>query len=181
MKKQQKGGAAAPDETIPSTPEELQEAMKPAAPVERFDLSADMFQRTMHRILPQGVAALKGGGRVIPLRKVSFQIDGAECADGVFVDDQGDYITFEITLQALDSATELVALREVKAGPEAPMVMARHALYAVNGTTLADDQKPFLWESLGMGGRQLVFAAFQSLGAASDAALGKYLSTRRES
>ncbi len=171
-------------EEAQAAPELTQEAVEETLRKEeeaRTDMRPDLLQRTMDRVLPKGAAALKGGASPIPLRKVSFMVDGAQCAEGVFVSANGDYLLFELTLQALSSAGEINALREVKSGPEAPHVMCKYALHAINGNVLDPEQRNFVWEALGMGGRQIALLAFQQIGAASDAALGKFLSTRRES
>lgn len=178
MTKQKGGGGSLPPDEQPTAPE----TEPPPAPVGSVqDFRSDMLDRIMEAKVPKGAEALKHTGEIIRRREVTFDVDGADCAEGAFVDQEGNYLVFNITLRSLSSAQELECLRQVQKGPEAPFIMARMALYKVNGRELDEARRGFVWEALGMGGRQVVLGAFQVLGAASEAALGKYLSTRRES
>lgn len=143
------------------------------------DKRTDLMDRLVARHMPSGKDALKPG-EIIKRREVSFDLDGVECEPDMFVDENGDYITFRITLRSLGSAQEIEAMRGVKDGTEAPLRMCKLALYAINGKPIAADRLDFFWEALGSGGRQICFAAFQSLGAASEASMGKYLTSRSE-
>jgi len=144
------------------------------------DFSSDLMARLKTKHLPTGKDALKAG-EIIKRRRVTFDVDGAQCEPGMFVNEAGDYVTFKITLESLNSAQEVAALRGIKDGAQAPMLMAKHTLVELNGKKLEEAERDFVWECLGMGGRQVCFAAFQlSLGAAAEAGLGKYLLTRSE-
>lgn len=143
------------------------------------DKRSDLMDRLTERLLPKGAAAMRGG-EIIKRREITFDLDGVECEPGVFTDEEGNYITFQVTLRGLTSAQELEAMRGVKDGTEAPLRMCKLALCAINGKPIERDRLDFWWEALGSGGRQICFMAFQSLGAASEAAMGKYLTSRSE-
>lgn len=156
------------------------DAGTPSGPVySPEDKRSDLLDRLVARHMPSGAAALKPG-EIIKRREVSFDLDGVECEPDMFVDENGDYITFRVTLRSLGSAQEIEAMRGVKDGTEAPLRMCKLALHAINGKPIERDRLDFFWEALGSGGRQMCFAAFQSLGAASEAAMGKYLTSRSE-
>ncbi len=130
--------------------------------------------------MPKGAAALSSAP-ILKRRRVSFLIDGSECEPDVFVTAAGDYIVFKITMQSLTSAEEIDALSGLKHAQMAPMLLARAAFKEVNDNPIPAAMRDFWWEALGMAGRQLCFLAFQSIGAASTGALGKFRSSRSES
>jgi hypothetical protein len=140
---------------------------------------ADLVDRLQARHLPKGQAALSAT-EIVKRRKLSFDIDGVDCEPDMFVDEEGNYITFNVTLRSLSSAQEIEALRGIKDGTMAPFVMCRYSLYAINGKVLSENQRDFYWECLGSVGRQICLAGFNGLGAASEGAMGKFLSTRSE-
>jgi hypothetical protein len=114
---------------------------------------------------------------LIERRKFEFQLDGSACAPGVFVDEDGEYFDVMVTLQSLSSAEEIEALTGVRDPNQAPYVLAKRSLLALNGHVLSADEREFFWEALGMGGRQLAFLAFGTIGSASGVALGKFRAT----
>lgn len=186
--KSSKAPQAAPEVTDPEVTEQEGETAaegEPEAPPpapERYskdDKRYDLMDRLTARHMPSGQSALKSG-EIIKRREVSFDLDGVECEPDMFVDEAGNYITFKITLRSLGSAQEIEAMRGIKDGTEAPLRMCKFALYAINDKPIEKDRLDFFWEALGSGGRQICFAAFQSLGAASEAAMGKYLMSRSE-
>ncbi len=143
-----------------------------------LDTNKDLVDRLRARHMPSGASALNAG-EIIKRRRVSFEIDGVECEPDMFVDDAGDYITFKVTLRALTSTQEIEALRGIKDATMAPMMMAKSSLYAINDKPIGENDRDFFWECLGPS-RQICMLAFNMLGAASEAAMGKYLSTRSE-
>jgi len=143
------------------------------------DKRADLMARLRKRNLPSGQEALKGG-ELVKRRKVTFDLDGVDCAPDVFMNEVGEYITFSVTLQSLNSAQEMEALRGVRDASQAPLAMAKLSLFALNGQPVLDAERDYWWECLGPGGRQICMMAFGSLGAASESSMGKYLSTRSE-
>jgi hypothetical protein len=113
---------------------------------------------------------------VMPRRMVTFTVDAAVCAPGVFDAD------FDLTIGGLTSAMELEAAQKAK-GEVASLAFhyARLSLVAVNGVPLnaADLEPEWLWEALGTGGRQLVAGMFASHAFPDADAQGKALRTLR--
>lgn len=144
------------------------------------DFRPDLLDRLTDRLMPKGDAAL-GAAPILKRRQVSFLIDGAECEPDVFTTTAGEYIVFKVTMRSLSSAEEIDALSGLKHAQMAPMLLARASFVAVNDKPIPGATRDFWWEALGMAGRQLCFLAFQSIGAASTGALGKFQSSRSES
>jgi len=168
----------------PTEGDEPQEPQEPPAKEPQFLSSpdykgVDLVDRLQARHLPKGRDALNAG-EIVKRRKTSFDIDGVNCEPDMFVDDEGNYITFRVTLRSLNSAQEIESLRGIRDGTMAPFAMCRYALYAINDKVLNDNQRDFYWECLGTVGRQICLAGFNSLGAASEGAMGQLLSTRSE-
>lgn len=146
-------------------------------PPEVRDDSEGLFARVFERTTQQGPGAM-GGGPLIPRRYVEFDVDGAECSPGMFVDDQGRPVTFRLTLQSLLSGEEISATAGVTDPAAAVQHMARASLHQVNGAVIpSGPQREFLWEALGPGGRQLVLAMFQEIGSVTPVGLGKAMAS----
>lgn len=185
MKKQQGDGAtmAPPAGDVPPadsmpTADTIPPVAATPGPVSVPDFTPELLGRLKKQHL-QSAEAL-AGGEVIKRRKISFEIDGVDCEEGIFVNPDGDYVTFKITLRGLSSGEEIKAITGIRDGAQMPFMMSKASLYALNDKALSEADRDFLWEALGSAGRQLVHIAFQGLGAASDAALGKLVSTRQE-
>lgn len=144
------------------------------------DKDTNLVDRLRARHMPSGRSALDAG-EIIKRRKVTFELDGVECEPDMFVNESGEYISFSVTLRSLTSAQEIEAMRGAKDGAMAPMLLCRQSLFAINEKPLSTTDRDFFWECFGASGRQICLMAFESLGAASRAALGKFLSTRSES
>jgi hypothetical protein len=73
-----------------------------------------------------------------------------------------------------DESDELPDSEEVGGNVQAlAMVLAREAIFSVNGRKLARHEKPILWEMLGMGGRTAAGTAFIAHGTGMDGELVK--------
>ncbi len=158
--------------------EQVEEKPEAAAllPPDKKNADRDLFDRVFERMTPTGPNAMRAGAELIRRRRLCFTVDGASCAPDVFVDDSGEYYDFELTVQSLSSKEEIESLNGITEPGQVPWALAKASLYAVNGKPLPrDDTKiDFLWEALGMQGRQVVMLAFNQLGSASAAALGKF-------
>jgi hypothetical protein len=132
-----------------------------------------LLQRVYDRVTVEGEGAVKSGGPIVPLKRVTFDVDGAECAPGMFVDAHGNYITFRLTLSALTSAQELKCTKGITDPAAAAMSAAQASIAELNGAPVLGAQLDFLWEALGPGGRQLVLVMFQEVGSATPASMGK--------
>lgn len=150
-----------------------------SGPVMNVNTSRDLFDQVFNKLTRSGQDALRPGATIIRRRRLSFIVDGSACAPNVFCDDVGEYYDFKLTVQTLDSTEEMNALNSVSDAGQVPMLLAKACLYAINDKPLPQDRdkRDFLWEALGMQGRQLVMLAVNSLGSASAAALGKYQAT----
>lgn len=141
------------------------------------DLSDTLADRLFDRFSKVGADAMKGG-ELFPRRKMSFIMSGESCTPHVFWNpDTGAYIDFKITIRSLTSADEINSMRGARDGVAVQYSMARAAFYAINDKPIPENRREFFWEALGMGGRQLCIAAFQMIGSAGDAALGKFQNT----
>lgn len=181
-----KAARAAETEAPPPMPsEETEAASTPEVPGPVVttgspeDKRPDLIDRLRKRHMPTGNDALKSG-EIIKRRKLSFDVDGADCEPDMFTNEEGEYVTFRVTLQSLSSAQELEAVRGLKDGTQAPLNMCRLSLFAINGKTLSEENRDFYWECLGSGGRQICMGFFSQLGAASESAMGKSLRSRSE-
>lgn len=132
-----------------------------------------LLQRVFDRTTIAGPNAMKGGGDLIPLKTVTFDVDGSECAPGMFVDEAGGYITFSLTLTALTSVQEVKCTKGCQDPAEAVQRTAKASLKLLNDAPIIGDQLDFLWEALGPGGRQLCLVMYQDVGAVSPAGMGK--------
>lgn len=163
-------------EMLPVPAEALAEDEAPAEdPVQPKANAADVdaiFGR-----LPKGTDAF-APRTILKPRRVSFAFDGANGAPGVFTDDAGNYLDIVLTMESLDSAREIDAMKSVGENPAAlPFLMAKAMLVEVSGKRLTPEQKDFVWDAIGSQGRQLCLMASQSLGGSVTSALGKYQSS----
>ena len=133
----------------------------------------NLLQSLWQRSTQTGGKALRGGKELISRLKCSFTVSGADCAPDFFVNEEGEYFDFTITLRALTAGEEASAMRGGDVG-EVQGALVKASLFALNGTPFQEDQKDLIWEALGMKGRQIVNLAYQQIGGASAAALGKY-------
>lgn len=154
-----------------SAPEGEAAAAPPPPPVVR---DAGVADRVFDRLTKRGAAAL-GGGEIIGRKVRKFILDGQSCAPDFFVDpDTGDYFDVEVTMRGLSSSEEIAALNGVTDAGQVPYLLTRASFYALNGKVVPEDRKDFFWEGFGMQGRQLCLMAFQHIGSASGAAVGKF-------
>lgn len=144
---------------------------------EKENFSPDVLANIFARMAPTGAAALRGSGEVIRRNSYTFTLDGASATPEFFVDSDGNYFDVQITVRSLNSAEEIAALQGVTEAAQVPYLLANACLYALNGTPVAEAQKAFLWEGLGMRGRQIVLLAYNMVGGASQGALGKFQRT----
>lgn len=122
------------------------------------------------------------GGEIIPRKRISFDVDGAECAPGMFCDANGDAILFHIGLAALSSAQEIAVVKGITDPAQAAQLTAKASIEKINDApVLPGEQLDFLWESLGAGGRQLVLTMYTEIGALSPTGLGKALANSSRS
>ncbi len=146
------------------------------APRNRPNLDRGLMAQIFERKTKVGPGALRDG-EIIERKRYSFILDGSVCTPGFFQDEDGVFLDVRIGLHSLTSAEEINALKGMRDPGQAPFMLARACLATLNDEKLTADQRDFLWEGLGMGGRQLCLMAFQSFGSASYAALGKFQST----
>lgn len=147
------------------------------SPPMNLNKSPDLAQRVFDRMTKTGPAALRPGQEVLPRRVRRFILDGACCLPDVFIDENGNYLDFEVTMRSLSSAEEIAALDGITNPSQAPFMLARASFHAINGQPLSVERKEWFWEAFGMGGRQICLMAFQQVGSASGVALGKFQST----
>lgn len=140
-----------------------------------------LLERVFQKATVTGTGALAHSQEIVPRKRITFDVDGADCAPGMFVDDAGAPITFQLTLHSLTGAEEIKATQGVSDPAEAVQLIARSSIEALNGTPVVGDKLDFLWEAISPSGRQLVLSMYQEIGALSPAGLGKALasSTRR--
>lgn len=148
------------------------EAQAESVPAQNFD--PGLLGRLFEAKTKTGQEALAGGGDLIRRSEAHFILDGASATEDFFVDQNGEYFDVRLTVRSLTSQEEIEALQGLRDASMVPFMLAKACLYALNGTPLDAVQKEFLWEGLGMRGRQLCLVAFQQMGGASDAALGKF-------
>lgn len=140
----------------------------------KLDESTDLADRIFERQTKTGAAAM-GSDPIIPRKRRTFIMDGASCAPFIYWDSAtGDYLDFKVTIQSLSHADEIAAMTGVRDAGQVPSLLCMHSLYAINGKPIRKDRKAFYWETFGQQGRQIVLMAFQSIGSASGAALGKF-------
>jgi len=152
-------------------------AAVPAEPPARQDLSPDLAQRIWDRVTQVGPGALTGG-ELIQRKQRSFILDGQAATPFFFWDTTtGEYVDVKITMRSLNSVEEAHALDGLTDPGQMPFLLAKAALHAINDTPIPRDRLDFFWEGLGMGGRQLAMMAFQEVGSASAAAVGKFRSS----
>jgi hypothetical protein len=140
-----------------------------------------LLDKVFDRATVSGAGALAHADEIVPRKRISFEVDGADCAPGMFVDEAGEPITFQLTLHSLTGAEEIKVTKGVSDPAEAVQMTAKASIEALNGSPVVGDKLEFLWEALAPSGRQLVLSMYQEIGALSPAGLGKALasSTRR--
>lgn len=140
----------------------------------RADTSPDIADRIFNRLTRPGASALSGGD-IISRKIKSFTLDGQSCTPYFFWDAAtGEYLDVKVTMRSLTSSEEIEAMAGLTEPGQLPYLLGRASLYALNDTPIPEDRKDFFWEGFGMGGRQLCLMAFQYVGSASGAALGKF-------
>lgn len=138
-------------------------------PPTQATFSPHALSRAMERHTRSGQAAMAGGD-VIPRRYSTFVLDFTACEPGVFDED------LSLTLRSLRSSEELGAMRGSGDDPAAVgLGLAKASLCQMNGQTLTDDQREWLWEAIGGGGRQVVCAMYAHSGFTPAEAMGKAL------
>jgi len=128
-----------------------------------------------------GQGAFAGGGEIIKRRYITFDVDGAECAPDVFVDEGGGYVMFTLTLATLTAGEEVNVTREVVDPGEAAFKTVQASICRLNGAPVVGDESDFVWEALGPKGRQLAVAMYQEIGSLSSAMMGKALASSSRS
>lgn len=80
-----------------------------------------------------------------------------------------------IGLEAINSSTELEAMKESADGASAGFAMARKGMRTLNGAPMKKHQADLVWECLGFKGRTMVVNAYltQCTGAGEDVDVGK--------
>ncbi len=160
------------DEVAALTPEqiaELQASMVNKSP----DVAAMAFKKCTR----SGKDA-HSKGPLIKRHSVEFQMDGASCAPDVYVNDEGEYFDFMVTMRSLSPQEEdnVMAGVKIATAGTVPLKLVLASLYAINGEPIKKNQKDVIWASFGQGGRQICQMQFARIGSASEAALGKSLS-----
>lgn len=135
-------------------------------------LDPAFLERVYTRRTREGADAL-GSGEIVPRRRVRFIVDAGDCAPGVFVDDAGELVDFELTLEAPSAIQEVSITEGVKDPAEVVMRLACASMAELNGAPVVGAQRDFLWEALGPGGRQIVVTMYNEVGSASPSGLGK--------
>jgi len=157
---------------------EMQEGTEPAVVVpqqlgNRLNTDSDLLDKVFARVTRTGKDALKDSP-LISCRTLTFTVDGSICEPEIFVDDEGEYYDFSLTMRGLDASEELRALEGVRSAATVAMDCSQAMLYKMNGSLISPKKREFLWHALGMRGRSLCLMAYQQLGSPSAAALGKY-------
>lgn len=122
--------------------------------------------KAMARVQQGGGGALRGG-ELIPRRSIRFTMDHQECMEGIFTED------FVIRMDTLTPAEETKVLHGAGDPMSVVSLLAQAALADVNGTRLDDIGREFLWTAIGPGGRQIVIAMYNEIGAAAPMSWGK--------
>lgn len=137
----------------------------------------EVADRIFQRLTKRGASALQGG-ELIARKTRSFILDGQSCTPDFFIEPStGEYFDVQVTMRSLTSTEEIHALNGVTDAGQVPYMLTRAALYAINGKPIPEARKDFFWEGFGMQGRQLCLMAFQHIGSASGAAVGKFQSS----
>lgn len=146
-------------------------------PREKKDLSPTLLQRTFERVTVSGEGARDFTADLVPRKRITFEMDGSECAPGIFVDETGDPVTFTLTLASLTSGMESKVTRGVMDPSEASYLTVKASIEKLNGAPVLGDQLEFLWEALGAQGRQLVMQMYMHIGNVSPVAAKKAMET----
>lgn len=146
-------------------------------PPEYRNADPGLLGKLFDRWTTTGQGAVTGYSPSLPQRTVTFDVDGADCEPGVFVDDNGEPFVFSLTLKTLLPEEELKALDAVQSPSSAPMYLAKAMLWKVNGEPVKVTQREWFWRALGMRGRNLCFIAYQQIGGATVRSMGKLQSS----
>ena len=177
---EEKQEQAAAEMTVEQAKEELERHARivedttnnEASARENFD--PDLIGRLWEAKTPTDGSAMRPG-QIIEQSRVGFVLDGSQCTPNFFCDKEGVYYDVRVTVEALDSASEIEALKGVTDPAQAPFMLAKACFAEINGARFKHAaQRDFFWEGLGMKGRTLVMLAYNSIGSASEAALGKF-------
>lgn len=145
----------------------------PEIPPQKRNDSPGLLATLVDQYSKEGTDVMQSG-EIVPRKRISFDVDGADCSPGMFVDDKGDPILFRIGLVALTSAMEISVVKGITDPAQAAQLTAKSSIELVNGApVLQGSDLDFLWESLGPGGRQLVFMMYTEIGGLSPTGLGK--------
>lgn len=151
-----------PEDTNDVEDMKLEIEVTPKRPLNRGALAS-----AMQRAGGDSIGSMRG----IQRRRATCVIDCGSCEPGMFDED------FELTLQSLDSATELRAAAKAKGdASQLALWMTYFALHAVNGVVIDESlgERGFLWEALG-GARQLAMGVFAKSLMPDSVAAGKAL------
>lgn len=138
---------------------------------ERVD-DPGLLEKAFNRSTQTGPGAMSSG-EVIPRRRISFDIDGSDCAPKQFTNEAGEYVTFRMTLSTLMSGEEISATKGILDPAEAGLTMAKSTIEKINGAPCVGDQLDWTWEALGPKGRQLVITMYAQIGALDPVGMGK--------
>lgn len=152
--------------------ESVEETPVAIAPVSALNNDPALLDKLFARLTATDKNAL-ADRPLFQTRTISFVVDGSICEPDVFVDSNGDYFDFTLTMRALGSAAE-VEILDRATGHAVPLQLSKAMLFKLNGVPIKSAQRDWLWEALGMRGRSLCFAAYQQLAGPSQVALGKY-------
>lgn len=144
----------------------------PVLPKELRNDDPALLDQLFERFTRTGRDALSSG-TLLPCRTITFDVDGADCEPDVFVTSDGDYYVFSLTLKSLLPEEELKALDGVTNPSAAAMVLAKAMLWKLNGKIIPIARRDWLWQALGMRGRNSCFVAFQQIGGATSRSMGK--------
>lgn len=144
------------------------------------NMTRDVASEVFERLTVTGRQALQAGGELVPRKEIRVELDGGECAPGVYVDEAGKPYAFWVTLRALSSAEEIDAVRGAGGAAEIPYRLAKACVHAINDRPVSKEQRDLHWECFGPAGRQILMTAFHVIGSASGASVGKALSASSE-
>ncbi len=173
-------GAETPPDAPPDEASEAPEKGTGEAqltPKQRKELEANLIpdpgllERVFDQRTKTGADALSGEDP-IPRATAEFIMDHTCCAPGIWPGD------FKIKIRSLTSGEEMDAMRGVDDPMAIATTLAKASIFALNGTPIkSSDQKDFLWEAIGSGGRQVVQNMFAQTGFAPQRALGKAMAS----
>lgn len=138
--------------------------------------SPELLNAIFEKITKAGKDAKKGG-ELIERETVKFQMDGTSCAPNCYVDGEGNYFDFWVTMRSLTPKEEQRAMRGVtpEGAGEVPGRLILASLFALNDVPIPEAKKDTIWSSFGQKGRQICSLAFAQVGSAGQVAVGKFL------